>query len=85
MASLTKRKSAPCQQHGLVHQAVLIMGHAINAALWHKFSRPVLLVQNLFVLHYVGVPNAREQVILKTSKVADKCPNGHRIGLRNIP
>jgi hypothetical protein len=35
------------------------MGYAINAALWHKFSRPVLLVQNLFVLHYCWVPNAR--------------------------
>ena len=51
VTSFANRKLTSCQQHGLMHQAVLVMSHAVNTALWHKLARPVFLDQNLFVLH----------------------------------
>lgn len=56
------------QQRGFMHQAMLVMSDAVNAAFWDQISGPMLPFQNCLPL----VRPEREHAILKTSKVADK-------------
>jgi hypothetical protein len=48
-----KRKFIARQQRSFMHQAMFIMGHAVNAAVWNQLSRPMLPSQNRLPLSYV--------------------------------
>ena len=58
------------QERGFMHQAMLFVRHAIDAALGYEFSGPVFALHNS--LSELTCFPKREPVILKSSKLADK-------------
>jgi len=74
-----KRKSVSGKQRGFMHQAMCVMGYAINAAFWNQLPGPMSFQNRLPLPTFYP---KREHDILKSSNLAGK-PSGSIVPAKN--
>jgi hypothetical protein len=59
-ALAAKRKTVSFKQSSFMHEAMRVVGHAVNPALWDKLSGPMLPSQTSYLLFSLSVPKGNK-------------------------